>query len=595
LNNLKKIYFIVFLSASLVMVYFLLSAKVPPLYRNGQFPTALRVDDLLRRMTVDEKIGQMALVEKNSIHDPEDLQRYGIGALLSGGGQNPVDNTVEGWRRMISDFQVYSRKSRLGIPLLYGVDANHGHGNLPGATVFPHFIGLGAGGDADLVRRVARATAEEVAATGVYWIFSPNLDVVGDTRWGRTYETFGSDPELVGMLGQAYVEGLQSVNQGGHSMAATAKHYVGSGAAEWGSSIKKNDYMIDQGNSNVSEEELRKTHIEPFKRALAADVKTVMIGLNSWNGTKISSNSYLINDVLRGELGFDGVILSDWYGVYEQEEDPYGALVDSVNAGIDLVMLPYDYKTFAGYMKQALAKGDISPKRLDDAVGKILKLKFELGLFDHSPGGADDAGIDKIGSPEHREIAREAVRKSLVVLKNEQVLPVSKQVSRILVAGSAADNLGRQMGGWTVEWQGIDGNMVDGKRQPGTTILEGVKKVVSDGTEIIYDREGNFSRDVSAEVGMAVVGEKPYAEGVGDNVHPQLSGEDLKAIANLKKHSRKVVVIIISGRPLDIREYSGNWDAVVAAWLPGSEGEGIADVIFGDFPFTGKLPVEWRI
>jgi len=542
----------------------------------------------MNRMTIAEKIGQMALIEKNSISDLNDIARYGLGALMSGGGGKPDDNTPDGWLQMVNNFQSYSQKTRLGIPLLYGVDANHGHSNVPGATIFPHFIGLGASKNSGLVRDVARATAEEVAATGIHWVYSPNLDVVWDIRWGRTYETFGSDPELVGILGQAYIDGIQSYNQGGLTIAATAKHYIGNGASQWGSSITK-DFSIDQGASEISEDKLRQIHLEPFKQAVNANVKSVLVGLNKWNGEKVSANKYLITNILRGELGFQGFISSDWYGVYEKEGNKYKALVNAINAGIDMIMLPYDYKFFSASLHQALANGDIDQARLDEAVRRILKVKFEIGLFDKVT--TDASNLRNIGSKPHRELARMAVRKSLVLLKNNNAVPISKNTPKILVSGSAANNLGKQSGGWTVEWQGIDGNWM-----PGTTILKGIQDMASPYAKVEYDLRGDFTgQEGLADVGIAVVGESPYAEGWGDNENPKLSTEDLEAIYNLKKNSKKIIVIIISGRPLNIKEYTNDWDAIIAAWLPGSEGQGVADVLFGDYPFTGTLPVDWNL
>jgi len=551
-------------------------------YQDSSLPTKERVDDLLSRMTTAEKIGQMALIEKNSIQDLNDIAKYGLGALLSGGGGKPDgDNTAEAWLEMVENFQNYSKKTRLAIPLLYGVDANHGHSNVPGATIFPHFIGLGAAKDPALVKEVAEATAEEVAATGIYWIFSPNLDVIEDIRWGRTYESFGSDSDWVGVLGKAYIEGLQSV-------VGAAKHYVGQGSMEWGTSIN-NNFSIDQGNSNITEEELRQIHLEPFRQAVEAGTKTILVGLNTWNGGKISSNKYLLTDVLRGEMGFDGFVFSDWYGVYEKESNKYKALVKTINAGVDMIMLPFDYKTFSAYMHRALDNGDIDSKRVDEAVRRILEVKFEVGLFDKV--ATDKSGLKNIGSEEHRELARKAVRKSLVLLKNNNVLPIAKSTPTILVAGSAANNLGKQCGGWTVEWQGIDGNWI-----PGTTILEGIMNIVSLGTEVKYDLSGDFSnQEELAEVGIAVVGEDPYAEGWGDDENPKLSEEDIEAIYNLKEISKKIIVVIISGRPLNIKDYTKDWDAVIAAWLPGTEGQGVADVLFGDYDFTGRLPVDWDL
>jgi len=557
-------------------------------YQNQALSIDMRVTDLLSRMTTAEKIGQMALIEKNSIIDGNDIAKYGLGGLMSGGGIKPENNTPTGWLDMVNNFQSYSKKTRFSIPLLYGVDANHGHGNVPEATIFPHQIGLGASNDPELVKKIAKATAEEVSATGINWIYSPNLDIVEDTRWGRTYETFGSDPKRTGLLGAAYIDGLEEINPHSFSIAATAKHYIANGATNWGSSIN-NNFFLDQGDSTISDDELRRIHLEPFRQAVQSNVKSVMVGLNKWNGKKVSANKYLLTDILKNELNFQGFVVSDWYGIYEKELNKYKAMVTSINAGVDMVMLPYNYKLFSTSMHYALANGDITQARLDDAVRRILKVKFEIGLFDNT--GIEKTNLENIGSKAHKQLAREAVRKSLTLLKNNNVLPVSKNNTTILVAGSAADNIGKQSGGWTVEWQGIDGNWI-----PGTTILQGIQNMISSSTKIEYDIKGNFNNQQKlADIGIAVVGENPYAEGWGDKENPTLSSEDIEAISNLRKHSKKIIVIIISGRPLDIKQYSPDWDAVIAAWLPGSEGQGVADVLFGDFPFTGTLPVKWDL
>lgn len=561
-------------------------ANIP--YRNPELSIEERLDDLMGRMTTAEKIGQMALIEKNSVSDPNDIAKYGLGALVSGGGGKPEDNSPAGWLSMVSEFQSYSQKTRLGIPLFYGIDANHGHSNVIGATIFPHSIGLAASRDPDLVREVAKATAEEVANTGINWIYSPDMDVALDMRWGRVYETFGSDPEVVGVLGAAYIEGAQSFDPGGRKIAASAKHYVGNGSTKWGSAMSK-EYFIDQGDSVISEEEMRRIHIAPFQKAVDAGVKSVMVGLNRWNGEKVSADKHLITDILKGEMGFQGFVVSDWYGVYDKESDRYDATVRAINAGVDMAMLPYDYKYFSESMHRALANGDISQSRIDDAVSRILKAKFETGLFDKDAKDVYD--LEVVGCEPHRELARRAVRQSLVLLKNDGAVPISKNTLKIFVSGSVADNIGKQSGGWTVEWQGIDGNWI-----PGTTILQGIKNGVSAVSKVEYDLNGDFdSLEGLADVGIAVVGEKPYAEGWGDNANPSLSAEDLKSIENLKGRSKKIVVIIISGRPLDIKKYAKDWDTIIAAWLPGSEGQGVADVLFGDFAFTGTLPVDWSI
>ncbi|MDD5569077.1 MAG: glycoside hydrolase family 3 N-terminal domain-containing protein [Candidatus Pacebacteria bacterium] len=559
-------------------------------YLDSNLSTQDRVNDLMGRMTDWEKIGQMILIEKNSIHDINDITRYNLGALLSGGGAGPKQDTPLAWLQMINNFQSAAQKTCLKIPLLYGIDAIHGAGNVIGATIFPHFIGLGATRDPDLVRRVAEATAEEIAATGIYWNYAPNLDVAKDIRWGKTYETFGSDTENVAQLGLAYLEGTQNSSNGYLKVLANPKHFIGGGSMEYGTSRNKY-FKIEEGNINIDEETLRQVHLVPFKEAVDGGARAIMVGTATWRGKMNSSNHYLLTDVLKKELGFSGFIVSDWYGVYEVAPSKYESLVLAINAGVDMVMSPFEYKDFMSNMQKALFRGDITKERIDDAVRRILTVKFETGLFDRPQ--AEPEGLSVIGSDEHRDLAREAVRKSQVLLKNtNSALPLSVSLDKIIVAGAAANNLGRQAGGWTTEWQGIDGNY----GISGTTILEAIKNAVSKNTEVQFNEKGNFSVGNNlADVGIVVVGEKPYAEGWGDNPNPKLSPEDLSAIEKTKAKSKKIIVVIISGRPLDISSYSENWDGIVASWLPGSEGEGITDVLFGLYPFTGTLPVSWNI
>ena len=568
-------------------------------YLNSKLTTEARITNLLSYMTIEEKIGQMALVEKNSIQNVDDISTYGLGALLSGFGAKPENNTSEGWSAMVSDFIQSSKKSRLGIPILYGVDAIHGHSNVPGATVFPHFIGLGATKNPGLVEDVARATAEELKATHINWNFSPTLDMPHDIRWGRTYETFSDDPKLVAELGTAYLKGLQKNGTSSASsifIMGTPKHFVGAGGMVWGSSSNRN-FKIDQGTTPPEQNILRMEYLLPFKavvdtrtQEVNARARSVMIGLNSWGETKLSENKYLITNILKGGLGFDGFAVSDWYGVYEISGGEYYATVAAINAGIDMVMLPFDYKTFIQNVVSAVENGDIRESRIDDAVRRILRAKFALGFFDKE-NEVVEIPREVIGGVAHRTLAREAVAQSLVLLKNEEsVLPLRESVKRIRVAGSAAHNIGKQTGAWTVEWQGAEGNHLAGA----TSILDGIRARAGTTTAIEYDPLGNFVQNrTTADVGIAIVGEKPYAEGWGDREYPILDSEDLAAIKKLQATCKKVVVIIVSGRPLLITNEISTWDAVVAAWLPGSEGEGVADVLFGDKSFVGTLPLPW--
>lgn len=555
-----------------------------PRYLDPELSTAERVEDLLSHMTLEEKIGQMALVEKNSVRTEGDLARYGIGALLSGAGGKPEENSVAGWSDMVVRFTEASRSSRLKIPILYGVDANHGHSNVPGATIFPHFIGLGAAGDVALVEAVASATRAELIGTGISWSFSPTLDLPEDIRWGRTYEAFSDDPTLAGTLGAAYVRGLQG--SGAHiAVLATPKHYIGAGAMRLNTSSNEN-FSIDQGTTPPDETKLRAVYLPPFRAAVDAGALSVMAGLNSWGTAKLSTSSYLLTDVLKGELGFEGFIVSDWYGVYEIPGGEYRAAVTAINAGIDMVMLPFDYRPFVRNVRRAVTRGEITESRIDDAVRRILRAKFALGLFERAAPLQEEGTV---GSLEHRTLARRAVSESLVLLKDDGVLPLSASAQHVRVAGSAAHNIGRQAGAWTVEWQGIDGNWLPGA----TSILDGLREVLGDDVQIEFSETGTFPADTQAEVGIAVVGEPPYAEGWGDNNRPELSAADLEAIERLHAVSERVVVVLVTGRPLFITDQLENWDALVVAWLPGSEGAGVADVLTGARPFTGKLPLPW--
>lgn len=600
--SILKVSFIFFIILTLGIVFFIFKDKnIVPTddissgrcsqkdlpYLNADLSIQDRVNDLMDRMNDWEKIGQMVLIEKNSIRHINDIARYNLGALLSGGGAGTDQNTPLSWLQMINKFQSAAKNTCLGIPLLYGIDAIHGNANVLGATVFPHFIGLGATRDSDLVRRVAEATAEEMAATGIYWNYAPNLDVAKDIRWGKTYETFGSDTENVAQLGLAYLEGTQSSSNEYLKVLANPKHFIGGGNMEYGTSRNK-DFKVEEGDININEETLRQVHLVSFEKAINGGARAIMVGTASWEGILNSANQYLLTDVLKEEIGFSGFIVSDWYGVYQIDRSRYKSLVIAINAGIDMVMAPFEYKDFMSNMQKAISMGDITKERLNDAVERILTVKFELGLFDRPEATLE--GLSVIGSNEHRQLAREAVRKSQVLLKNKNsVLPLSVSLNKIIVAGSSANNLGRQAGGWTTEWQGIDGNY----GILGTSVLEAIKNTVSKNTEVQFSETGDFNG--LADVGIVVVGEKPYAEGWGDNANPKLSSEDLLAIEKTRAKSKKIIIVIISGRPLDISSYSKDWDGIVASWLPGSEGEGITDVLFGLYPFTGTLPVDWNI
>jgi beta-glucosidase len=553
-----------------------------------------RVNELLDQMTLDEKVGQMAQIEKNSTGTGS-IENYFLGSVISGGGGHPYINTIEKWAEMTDGFQKRALTTRLAIPIIYGADAIHGHAELYGATVFPQPIGLGATRDEDLARRIGQATAEEMLAAGVHWNFSPIVAVPQDIRWGRTYESYSEDTELVSKLGVAYLQGLQGLPDGytpapGQVLftLATPKHYLGDGGTIFGSSEFSlfDQYLLDQGDMRYDEADVRELFLPPYQAVVEAGAQAIMISYSSWNGVKMHTSRYWITDVLKGELGFDGFIVSDWSGINQVDDSSYyNAVVTCINAGIDMAMIPYDYLSFTRVVKKAVGAGDISMERIDDAVSRILRVKLKLGLFDHP--FSDASLIKSVGSAEHRALARQAVRESLVLLKNEDdALPLSKGISSVYVAGVAADDIGVQCGGWTTEWQGTSGDI-----QPGTTILDGIIETLPSNATVEFNATGNFAG--MADVGIAVVGEFPYAEGKGDREELSLSSFDQQLIRTLREHAQKLIVVILSGRPLIITDVYQVPDAWVAAWLPGTEGNGVTDVLFGDFPFTGKLPYTW--
>jgi beta-glucosidase len=569
-------------------------------YQDGERAILERVDDLISRMTLEEKVGQMTLVEKNSIR-PADITARFIGGLLSGGGGSPSHNTPEDWAAMVNGFQQYALQTRLGIPILYGVDAIHGHAAVKGAVVFPHSVGLGATRDPDLVERIGRATAQEMAATGITWNYAPVVAVPQDIRWGRTYESFSENTDLVSKLAVAYVKGLQHVGgqpNRSHTLTvlATPKHYVGDGGTTWGSPAAADGqrFMLDRGVTEVDEATLRAVHLPPYAAVLDAGAKSIMVSYSSWGGLKMHANRYLLTDVLKGEVGFDGFLVSDWRAIDQIPGDYDHDIVTSINAGLDMIMVPTNYDAFINGLTRAVENGDVKVERVDDAVRRILTAKFELGLFERP--FSEEMQLASIGSAEHRELAREAVRKSLVLLKNHaNALPLAKDTPTIFVAGQAANDIGILSGGWSIEWQGKIGDTT-----PGTTILEAVQNTVLDGTTVLYSQSAEYEATIDdagspvmADVGIAVVGELPYAEGAGDSPDLALSDQDVALIQRLRDRSKTLVVILISGRPLITTDEIALSDAFVAAWLPGTESQGVTDVLFGDYDFSGKLAFTW--
>ena len=568
------------------------STQVPTdssLYKNPGLPVMDRVRDLLSYMTVEEKIGQMTQVDRRFLENDNDIGNYFLGSLLSGGGSTPSKNFPKAWAEMYDGFQKIALSTRLGIPIIYGVDAVHGHNNVVGATIFPHQIGLGCTNNPQLIEDVYRATAEEVAATGINWAFAPCLAVPRDERWGRTYEGFGETPNIVKSMAAAAVRGLQTDRlDSPTSILACAKHFIGDGGTKWGTGLKE---KLDQGDTQITEQELREIHLPGYLSALEAGVGTIMASYNQVNGEYCHVSKYLLTDLLKKELGFKGFLVSDWQGLEKMGDDYKSNIITSINAGMDMVMVPGDvknggqkYTNFINLLIESVNEGSISENRINDAVARILKIKFEMGLFERPY--SDKSLLRNVGSKEHRNIAREAVKQSLVVLKNDGVLPLSKDLGHIHVAGKNADDLGNQCGGWTISWQGESGPLTKG-----TTIYEAIQVAVSSFTNVTYSKDGSGAK--GADVGIVVIGESPYAEMEGDRESLALDKKNLAAIARIKKAGVPVVVIIVSGRPLIITDELDGWGGVIAAWLPGSEGKGVTDVIFGDYNPTGRLSVTW--
>ena len=549
-----------------------------------------QVKPLVARMTLDEKIGQMTQAEQNALKDPADIENYFLGSVLSGGDSDPAaGNSLQAWTNLYDRLQARTQKTRLHIPLLYGIDAVHGHNNVLGAVIFPHDIGLGCTRDAALVEKVERVTADEVRATGIQWAFAPCVAVPQDQRWGRTYEGFSEDPQVVRELGAAAVRGLQGASLADPlGVLACAKHFVGDGGTAYGSA-RKSQGLLDQGDTRVNEATLRRIHLQGYYSAIAAGVGSIMPSYSSWNGVKCSASKYLLTDLLKKQMGFEGFVISDYNAIDQLAPSFKDAVAITINAGMDMAMVPTRYREYFDDLKSLVDEGKVPMARIDDAVTRILRVKAAMGMLGPHPALEADRKLqNSFGSPEHRAVARQAVRESLVLLKNEgHVLPLAKTAARIHVSGKNADNIGNQCGGWTIDWQGRTGNVTSG----GTTILAAIRAAVSRETQVTYSLDGTGAK--GATVGIAVIGETPYAEGHGDRANLAISAEDAATVANPKAAGIPVVVVLISGRPMIVGEILPKTDALIAAWLPGTEGEGVADVLFGDYKPTGKLSFTW--
>jgi len=558
-----------------------------------------RIDELLASMSTQEKIGQVIQPELRNI-SPEQIREYHIGSILNGGGSWPNDNKyaqAADWLALADSFYEASMDTSDGsiaIPVMWGTDAVHGHNNVIGATVFPHNIGLGAANNPELIRQINAATAREVAVSGIDWNFSPTLAVARDDRWGRTYEAYSENPELVRAYGGKAVQGLQGT-AGDDFMAAdhviaTAKHFLGDGATRNG---------VDRGDADISAQQLRDIHTPGYFSAIEAGVQTVMVSFNSWQGEKLHGHHYLLTEVLKEQMGFDGLVVGDWNGHGFVDGCARDNCARAFNAGVDIFMVPDDWQALYHNLLAQHTSGEISTARLDDAVRRILRVKLRAGLFEKGlPSQRPLAGrTELIGGTEHRSIARQAVRESLVLLKNSAgLLPLARN-SRVLVTGDGADNIGKQSGGWTLTWQGT-GNTND-DFPGGSSIYQGIVEVVeSAGGSVQLSADGSYSD--KPDVAIVVFGEDPYAEMQGDISHLDYAPEsDLALLQNLSRQGIPVVSIFLTGRPLWVNPEINASDAFVVAWLPGSEGAGVADVIFRNeqdetnHDFKGKLSFSW--
>ncbi|CAA0807274.1 Glycosyl hydrolase family protein [Striga hermonthica] len=567
-------------------------------YKDPKQPVSVRVRDLVGRMTLEEKIGQMVQIDRIAA-TPDIMKNYYIGSLLSGGGSTPSPRaTATDWVNMVNDFQKGSLSARLGIPMIYGIDAVHGHNNVYNATIFPHNIGLGATRDPELVKKIGDATATEVRATGIPYVFAPCIAVCRDPRWGRCYESYSEDPKVVqdmtdiilGLQGEIPNGSRKGVPYvaGKNKVAACAKHFVGDGGTTKG---------INEYNTVTDMHGLLSLHMPAYYHSIIKGVSTVMVSYSSWNGIKMHANRELVTGFLKGKLKFKGFVISDWQGIDRITSPPHSnytySVLAGVHAGIDMFMLPFNFTEFINDLTYLVKNNFISMDRIDYAVKRILLVKFKLGLFENPL--ADLSLVNEVGSQAHRNLAREAVRKSLVLLKNgktanEALLPLPKKASRILIAGSHADNLGYQCGGWTIAWQGFRGN----NGTSGTTILGAVNSAVDKDTQVIYLENPNseYLKSNPFDYAIVVVGEYPYTETVGDSENLTMADPGPDVIKNVCS-VLKCVVVLISGRPIVMEPYISAIDALVAAWLPGTEGQGVTDVLFGDYDFIGKLPRTW--
>jgi beta-glucosidase len=565
---------------------------------------------LLGQMTLAEKAGQMTQPNIKALRGLSEIETLSLGSILSGGSSDPPGgNTAADWAGLYEDCQKLALKSRLGIPLLYGIDAVHGHNNVLGAVIFPHNIGLGCTRNPKLVEEASRITAKELRATGIQWTFAPCVAVPRDIRWGRTYEGYSEDSELVASLGLASVRGLQGDSLSANTSAISClKHFIGDGGTAY-KGVSGKVPLLDQGDAKLDEATLRAFHMAGYPVAIDAGAATVMPSFSSWNGVKCTASKRLLTEILKDELGFEGIVVSD-YNALDQIVPPksgshtvisdnaagqvksgnYKQSVEiAINAGIDMVMITERYVDFIRMLQELVHEGKVPMERVDDAVTRILRVKFAHGMMaKNAPLMPDTALMRDFGSDAHRAVAREAVRQSLVLLKNDgRTLPLSRKAKRIHVTGRGANDLGMQCGGWTIDWQGRRGEVTTG----GTTILAGLRAAAGKDTAVTFSEDQPDARGADAVV--VVIGEEPYSEAKGDRSELSLSAEDRDAVSDAKASGAPVVVVVLSGRPLALGSVADQADAILAAWLPGTEGNGVSDVLFGVVAPTGKLSFTW--
>lgn len=554
-----------------------------------------KVSDIMSTMALEQKIAQMIQPEIRNI-TVDDMRKYGFGSYLNGGGAFPNNNkhaTPEDWVALAEALYQASIDDSLDgstIPTMWGTDAVHGHNNVIGATLFPHNIGLGAANNPELMESIAHITAKEVMATGIDWVFAPTVAVVRDDRWGRTYESYSEDPSIVREYAASVVKGLQGAADkdflSDQRVISTVKHFVGDGGTVGGD---------DQGDNIASEQELFDIHAQGYVGGLTAGAQSVMASFNSWHGEKLHGHKYLLTDVLKEQMGFDGFVVGDWNGHGQVTGCNNEDCAQAINAGLDIFMVPNDWKALFDNTLAQVENGTIPMARIDDAVRRILRVKVRAGLFEKpSPANRPLSGDRTlIGKESHREVARQAVKESLVLLKNKgKTLPLDGK-ARILVAGDAADNIGKQSGGWSITWQGT--NNTNDDFPGGTSIFDGINDHVTEaGGEVVLSVDGEFQE--KPDIAIVVFGEEPYAEGHGDRdtlIYQQGNKRDLALLEKLKQQGIPVVSVFISGRPMWVNAELNASDAFVAAWLPGSEGAAVADVLFGEQDFKGKLPFSW--